>query len=170
MGATSWRYYTPHRPLPEDALQALRALVFARGEYTQPAESIDDLLLPNVRRLGRNPASPEQRRQVEQELQVHRAIETGDMSGLSPRFGPSRGKSVLSNRERVSERPGFAVAAPLSPDSLRQGFGTDQPTREDVEQRWSGVAEQLDRWQARYLVVYRDGEPHEYAFIGSSGD
>jgi hypothetical protein len=84
VGATSWRYYTPYLAIAEAALQALRANVFARGQYVQPAESIDELLLPTVRRLGQNPGSPAQRRQIEKELQVHRAIETGDMNGLSP--------------------------------------------------------------------------------------
>ena len=84
MGATSWRCYAPYQPVPQAAFQTLRAEVFARGEYVRPAESVDDLLLPTVRRFGRNPDSPEQRRQVEKELQVYRAVETGDMSGLSP--------------------------------------------------------------------------------------
>jgi hypothetical protein len=139
---------------------------------------------------------------------VYRAIETGDLSGLSPalrafamqirglrqatgkheakrgrrrptrpgsitelleRAGESGTHSIL-DIERVSEQPGFGVAAPLSADSLRQVFETDVPTHEEVERRWPDVAEQLGRWQACYLVVYRDGEPHEYAFIGCSGD
>jgi hypothetical protein len=54
--------------------------------------------------------------------------------------------------------------------SMRRAFGTAEPTRDQVEQHWSDVAEQLGRWQARYVVVYRDGQPHEYAFIGCSGD
>jgi hypothetical protein len=208
VGATSWRYYTPHQPIPEAAFRALRAEVFARGEYVQPAESIDDLLLPTVRRLGQNPDSPEQRRQVEKELQVYRAVETGDMSDLSPAIrafatqirglrqatgmrGAKRGRhrqkrprsipellkragengthSIL-DIESVSQQPGFGVAAPLSAESLRQAFGTNVPTHEEVEQHWQDIAERLGRWQACYLVVYRDGEPHEYALIGSSGD
>jgi hypothetical protein len=208
VGATNWRCYAPHQEVPEAAFQALRAAVFARGEYVHPAESIDDLLLPTVRRLGRRPNSPEQRRQVEMELQVHRAVETGDMSGLSPamrafamqirglrqatgKHGPKRGRrrptrprsiadlleragesgthSIL-DIERVSEEPGFGVAAPLSADSVRRTFGTEAPTHDEVERHWPDVAERLGRWQACYLVVYHDGEPHEYAFIGCSGD
>jgi hypothetical protein len=70
----------------------------------------------------------------------------------------------------VGEQLGFGVAAPLSADSLREAFGTDAPTHEEVERHWADVAERLGRWQACYLVVYRGGEPHEYAFIGCSGD
>jgi hypothetical protein len=32
------------------------------------------------------------------------------------------------------------------------------------------VAGRLDRGQARYLTVHLDGRPHEYAFVGCSGD
>jgi hypothetical protein len=207
VGATSWRYYAPYQPIPEAAFQALRAEVFARAGYVQPAESIDDLLLPTVRRLGQDPDSPEQQRQVKKELQVYGAVETGDMSGLSPairtfamqirglrqatgkrgakqRHRPTPPKSIaellkragqsgthsILDIERVSEQPGFGVAGPLSADSLRQTFGTEVPTHEEVERRWPDVAERLGRWQSCYFVVYRDGKPHEYAFIGCSGD
>jgi hypothetical protein len=54
--------------------------------------------------------------------------------------------------------------------TLRQAFGTDAPTHEEVERHWADVAERLGRWEACYLVVYRGGEPHEYAFIGCSAD
>jgi hypothetical protein len=182
--------------------------VFARGEYVQPPGSIDDLLLPTVRRFGRNADSPEVRRQIEKEIQVHRAVETGDMSGLSPAIRnfatqmrglrqatgtpaskaggprPARPRSIKELLERagqsgthsildiarVERRPGFGVAAPLPAESLREAFGTEAPTHEEVEQHWQDVAERLGRWQACFLVVYRDGKPDEYAFIGCSGD
>jgi len=208
VGATSWRYYTPYLAIAEAALQALRANVFARGQYVQPVESIDELLPPTVRRLGQNPSSPAQRRQIEKELQVHRAIETGDMNGLSPAIrnfatqirglrqatgkkGPKVGRESLKRPasikqlleragesgthsildiERVSRKPALGVASALSADSVLQVFGTDKPTHELVEQHWPEIAERLGRWQARYLVVYHEGAPHEYAFIGCSGD
>jgi len=70
----------------------------------------------------------------------------------------------------TAERLGDGVAAPLSAGQLRRVFQTPEPTRPQVEQRWDEVAERLDRWQAYYFVVYRDGQPHEYAFVGCSGD
>ena len=72
--------------------------------------------------------------------------------------------------EHVGTRLGFAVAAPMSPTSTRRMFGTPEPTHEQVEDRWQDIAERIGRWQARYLAVFRDGKPHEYAFIGCSGD
>jgi hypothetical protein len=208
MGATSWRYYTPYQPIPEAALQALRAEVFARGEYVDPTGPLDDLLRRTARRFGQDPDSPEVRRQIENDLRVQGAVETGGTSGLSPgdralarrvrefrrlasRFGaepprrPSRrprsieellewaaecGTHSVLDIEHVGPRPGFAVASPMTAASLRGVFGTTQPTHAQVEEHWADVAERLGRWQARYLTVYLDGQPHEYGFIGCSGD
>lgn len=72
--------------------------------------------------------------------------------------------------EHVARRPGFAVAAPLTATALRRAFGTVEPTGDQVEQHWPDIAETLGHWQARYLAVYRDGQPQQYAFIGCSGD
>lgn len=80
------------------------------------------------------------------------------------------GTHSILDIEHTARRLGFGRAAPLNPTALRRVFGTAEPTHDQVEERWSDVAEQLGRWQARYLVVYRDGKPHEYAFIGCSGD
>ena len=62
------------------------------------------------------------------------------------------------------------VAAPLSLTARRRLFATAAPTRAQVEARWPDIAERLERLHCRYLVVYLDGRPHEYAFIGCSGD
>jgi len=84
MGATTWRYYTRYQPFAEVAFRELRADVFARGDYVQPPQSIDDLLLPTERRVGRHAASSDQKRQIERERVVFSAIESGDVRGLSP--------------------------------------------------------------------------------------
>lgn len=64
----------------------------------------------------------------------------------------------------------FGIAAPMPSRRIAQFFGTEQPTHGQVEGSWADAAEGLDRWQAYYVTVYRDGQPHEYAFIGCSGD
>ena len=55
MGATSWRYDTPHHPDPAAALRALRADVFARGDYVDLTGSLADRLRETARRFGRDP-------------------------------------------------------------------------------------------------------------------
>src|SRR5205807_4840068 len=78
VGATSWRYYTPYRPDPAEALQALRAAVFARGEYVDLTGPPADALRQLARRFGQDPDDPEVRQQIDHNLRVQQAIETGD--------------------------------------------------------------------------------------------
>ena len=70
----------------------------------------------------------------------------------------------------VSTRREFGAAAPVPEKTLRRVFGTTQPIRRQAEQSALDLADMLDRWQAFYFVVYKDGRPDEYAFVGCSGD
>jgi hypothetical protein len=72
--------------------------------------------------------------------------------------------------EHTGPRREFGVAAPMPARRIREFFGSEQPTHEQVEQMWGDVSDELDRWQAYYVTVFKDGKPHEYAFIGCSGD
>ena len=80
------------------------------------------------------------------------------------------GTHSILDIERTARRPGFGAATPMPPDRIEALFGTTQPTHDQVEELWLDLSEELDRWEAYYLTVYRDGAPHEYAFIGCSGD
>lgn len=57
----------------------------------------------------------------------------------------------------------------------RTRFGTEQPTREMVEE-WSAQVDALDaerlyrRWEGIHIIVFRDTEPVEICFEGCSGD
>jgi hypothetical protein len=77
--------------------------------------------------------------------------------------------SILDITHVASQRE-FGAATRLPPRMLERHFGTTQPTREQVEELALDIADYLDRWEAFYFVVYRAGQPDEYAFIGCSGD
>jgi hypothetical protein len=105
--------------------------------------------------FGPGPFRPGQRPETIEEL-LEMVAEDGTHSVLDiEQTGPTRG---------------FGVAAPMPLSRIRQHFGTEEPTREQIEESWGDAAEGLDRWQAYYVAVYREGKPHEYAFIGCSGD
>jgi hypothetical protein len=107
MGATSWYYFTPHRSDPEEALQRLRAETFSRGEYVDVTGPLENVLRRMAQRFGRDPDSPEVRSEIDLTLRIQRAIETGDIRGLS------RGDRSLVQRARaMSEFARMLGAAP----------------------------------------------------------
>jgi hypothetical protein len=73
----------------------------------------------------------------------------------------------------VSETPQPFTVSPLTPEQLRQEFGTEQPDVEMVT-RWmaggSGVAPYRRGWSGAYVTAYADGEPSHLCFTGISGD
>lgn len=71
---------------------------------------------------------------------------------------------------QVASRRQYGAAAPLSKRELKTAFGTETPTRADLETGDWSFEEGLERWQAAYFVVYENGRPSEYCFVGCSGD
>jgi hypothetical protein len=70
---------------------------------------------------------------------------------------------------RISDRPDFCCAAPLSPEELERFFGTQQPTEADVQDS-DDFVEDLERGMARYVILYEGGEPSGIYFAGYSFD
>lgn len=95
----------------------------------------------------------------EEPSSIAEALEIADADGTA---------SIL-DIERISDEPDFSCAAPFSADELTAYFGTNQPTHADVEAA-EDYWEDLDRGQARYAIVYADGEPSEIYFAGYSFD
>jgi hypothetical protein len=168
MGASEWFYFTPYQPDPEAALQKLRNEVFARGEYYKPWDPVSQF------RLMLSQAPPEEREAMEQYLQSlpPSPLEPPDPPPASIRelleFNAESGTHTILDITHTSDRIAFAAAAPVAEEVLLANYGTTQPTREQVESSPLGVS--LERWQAVYLVVYKDGQPQEIAFLGCSGD
>lgn len=126
-------------------------------QYTVPYEpdvqAVLDKLRANVFEQGNyrgaelNPSTPEE------------ALEMMDADGTA---------SIL-DIERVSADPDFCCAAPFTSSELREYFGSEQPSPSDVEQSdlfW----DELERGQARYLVMYEDSAPAAIRFVGYSFD
>jgi hypothetical protein len=90
---------------------------------------------------------------------IEEALEIADADGTA---------SIL-DIQRVSDKPDFFCAAPFSADELKTYFGSDHPTRGDIEAS-QDYWEDLERGQARYAVAYADGKPSEIYFAGYSFD
>ncbi len=94
MGASSWRYYTPYRDDPEAALQELRQRVFAEGDYSMGFGGFTKVNGSGAFNDGPFRGMPagfdpvagvrSMARQNPEMARLLRAVESGDMSGLSP--------------------------------------------------------------------------------------
>jgi hypothetical protein len=90
---------------------------------------------------------------------IEEALEIADADGTA---------SILDIMQ-ITDTPDFCCAAPFTDDELQNYFGTNRPTRADVqsaEEYWDDI----ERGHARYAVVYSDGKPSELYFAGYSFD
>jgi hypothetical protein len=90
---------------------------------------------------------------------IDEALEIADADGTA---------SIL-DISAISEEPDYGCAAPFTPAELKQYFGSERPTRADIEQA-EDYWDDLERGQARYAVVYAGGAPSEIYFAGYSFD
>lgn len=82
--------------------------------------------------------------------------------------GESGTRSIL-DIERISKRPDYCCAAPLTPDELLRYFGSATPTAAMVDQS-DALWEEMERGMARYFVAYEQGIPRHIVFVGYSFD
>ncbi len=69
----------------------------------------------------------------------------------------------------ISDEPDFCCAVPLSAEQLEQYFGTQQPSKEMLQQS-NEFWDDLDRGMARYVILFEGGTPKEIYFAGYSFD
>lgn len=94
-----------------------------------------------------------------QHLSIQHAREAADTDGT---------RSIL-DIENIEDTVGFGVAAPLDDDTLEELYGTTKPTRAKIESNMD-FFDELDRGQAIFVVVYKDGRSDELFFAGYSFD
>ena len=144
MGAHPYRYFVPYQEDIDAALQELREREFVAGRYS-----------PVVRFPMRDkPAAPGR---------AHGSIDQARAAAME-----SGTRSIL-DLDGISDEPEFCMACRMDPATLREHYGTDQPTRQMIEEN-PGPLETVDRGHGIYIVVHADGKPSEIYFAGYSFD
>lgn len=90
---------------------------------------------------------------------IEEALEIADADGTA---------SIL-DISHIADEPAFCCAAAFTAEEMRAFFGSETPTRADIEQaeeHWDA----LERGQARFAIVHSDGKPTEIYFAGYSFD
>ncbi|MCI0381420.1 MAG: hypothetical protein L0215_27865 [Gemmataceae bacterium] len=147
MGAEPYWYVVKHNPKIEDALDELREREFAAGRYNPVMPFLVFPITPQ------SPAPGAQHDSIEE------ALADSDADGT---------RSIL-DISSIADEPDFGAAAPLSDEALTALYGTTQPTRAAVEANMDFL-EDVERGQAVYIILYKNGKPDELMFAGYSFD
>jgi hypothetical protein len=149
MGAEPYWYFVRYQSDINAALQELRQREFEAGRYNPATPFPADLF----------PIGPDSPAPGAQHGSIGEAMEDAAEDGT---------RSIL-DLDHVSDAPDFCAVAPLGNAVLQKLYGTSQPTHAMVEENMDFL-EEVERGQGVYIVLYRDGEPHELFFAGYSFD
>ncbi len=147
MGAEPYFYFVKYNPDLDAALQELRDREFRAGRYNPAIPHLDFPISPN------SPAPGARHTSIEHALQASGADGT---------------RSIL-DLDHIASEPEFGAVTPLPPEQLDALFGTEQPTREMIDQ-CEELFESLERGEGVCITVYQQGRPHELFFAGYSCD
>jgi hypothetical protein len=147
MGGHPYWYVVKYNADLDAALQELRQREFKAGRYNPV------MRFPDYPITDHSPA-PGARHDT-----IEAALESSDADGT---------RSIL-DISHIAEEPGFCAASPLPGEILEELYGSTMPSRTAVEANMD-FFEQIERGQAVYVVLYKDGEPDELLFAGYSFD
>ena len=196
MGASGWNYFAPYQADISAALQRLREDVFADGGYLCGVVVTKSDLEAAHKACGSNlesaleafaaqasdPRLPVQTQQKFAALvKLYKRSEL-PASTLHPKPTTIRellelqgenGTHSILDIDRISPVPTFGAITPMPTWKLLEIFGSEQPTRVQIESKYKkgALAEYVSaRWQGIYIIVFRGGLPDEIFFAGCSGD
>jgi hypothetical protein len=164
MGASAWSYFVPYQSDIRAALEALRKEEFLAWQQEHPNKrfkTIDALLkwkgadgassILDVNRISTNPLAASKH-----DFSKYNFHNPDDMK----RFMAVMQDSVGS-------------VYPLSDEDYIALFGTQKPTRQDIErapQALDMLYNRIERGSGVYLVLYKNNQPSEIYFMGITGD
>lgn len=147
MGGHTYFYFVPYKDEIETVMQTLRRREFEAGRYNPVVPFRDFPVDENSPKPGAQHAS------------IEKALEASDADGT---------RSIL-DMERVGTKPGFGVAVPFPPKRLQELYGTEKPTRSNIEGNMD-FFEEIERGGGIYIIVYENAQPTEILFAGMSYD
>lgn len=168
MGASGWHYFTEYDADPKRALRKLRKAVFMAGDYIGPGGRVK---FDAKRRDPRpRPSTIQALLEAQGETGTHSILDIACFEG-EPRKKEKipdlfdRGKGFV---EIDASLGGECMMAPL--DAVKGAYGTEQPTRAQVEANRNALQTYAGRFGGVCFVVWNGERPEALFFTGYSGD
>lgn len=166
MGASGWQYFVPYQSDIQKALDELRVQVFQSGKYYvgEPVwQNMDESEYDEY-------PEEDMREELKEWLRRMKSLkEPTTIEELLDWNGEDGTHSIL-DIAGISSTPKFGMAIPLSSQQLIDLFESEKPTKDLIEQKVDEIMGLRKRWEATYIVIYKDGLPNEIFFAGFSGD
>lgn len=169
MGASGWSYFVPYQEDVRLALQQLKEQVFAEGDH-YPIAWYQYLLSHPINTDDDPEYQEEFRAELRTFLENAEKNPPKSIEELLERNGLDGTHSILDMTEGISEDFRWFSITRLPEESIVTIFGSDKPSRSQIEDRKKDLFLVLGRAYGLYLIAYENDQPSEIFFIGVSGD
>jgi hypothetical protein len=148
VGGHPYWYFVPYQKSIQAALDQLREREFLAGRYNPVINLID---FSNPRWAHKRPGAK------------HKSIEAAFLAAEAD------GTRSVLDISKVSRVPGLGATTALSSEKLEALYGTQKPTRAQVEPELSFLND-VKRGHCVHFVLHESGAPSEICFAGYSYD
>lgn len=169
MGASSWRYFTPFKENPQEALDILRQEEFKDGRYYKQGANLPDNFEDWATNLNLEKEQWSLFKDGFDELKSRSKISPNSIEELFELNEDSGTHSIIDIFE-ISLTTDLKESGLLDSDTLINLFGTERPTHQMVEEKANELYNFRGRFLCTLIVVYKNEIPDELYFTGYSGD
>lgn len=169
MGASAWSYFVPYQEDISLALQQLKDQVFAEGNH-YPIAWYQYLLSKPINEDDDPAYEDEYRAELRAFLENAEKNPPKSIEELLERNGPDGTHTILDMTGGISEKFKWFSVTRLPEESVFTIFGTNKPSRSQIEDREHDLLSILASAYSLYLIAYENDQPSEIFFIGISGD
>jgi len=169
MGASGWQYFVPYQSDFKKALDELREQVFQSGKYYKRTSFLQSIIDESYYDAIADAKKRQEFIEWHRTMKAAKEPEPTTIEELIM-LNEEDGTHSIIDITGISSTPKFGMATPLSSLQLIDFFGSEKPTRDLVKQKVVEIMDLRERWQATYIIVYKDGLPDEIFFTGFSGD
>jgi hypothetical protein len=149
MGGHPYFYFVEYQDDMQAALDALREREFEAGRYN-----------PVMRYIEFSEPAFSKQKPGKKHDSIQDAIDEVEEEGT---------RSIL-DISTVGEEREYGVAGPIDEDTRRELFGTDKPTRKQIEENIDPILDMIERGKAIAIVAWEKKKPSEIFFAGYSYD
>ncbi len=176
-GGEFWHVFAPFNGDLHKSFQVAQENVLNSGEYNDPTKPViieneeEFMRMFNLNRKQYDEMQERDRKQSRYAAKIFQKAKTKEdkIKALRRLTGADGTRSIL-DMYGIKLDPEIGYISPVTKGQLMKIFGTEEPTKSQILEKLSYIAELCDRMLGKYVIAYNNDKQIEVLFAGYSAD
>lgn len=176
-GGEFWHVFAPFNGDLNESFQIAQENVLNNGEYNDPTKRViiedeeEFMRMFNLNRKQFDEMQERDRKQSQYADEIFQKAKNKEdkIEALRRLTGADGTRSIL-DMYGIKLEPEIGYISPVTKTQLMNIFGTEEPTKSQVLEKLSDIAELCDRMLGKYVITYDSNKQIEVLFAGYSAD